>query len=71
MMTVKELDTKVRNGELKYHHTAKALGYVSRRTPREEYKIESYIGRFVKGYKVHKPSFDSTRYHDIIYCVEQ
>lgn len=48
MMTVKELDTKVRNGELKYHHTAKALGYVSRRTPRKEYKIESYIGRFGK-----------------------
>lgn len=49
MMTVKELDTKVRNGELKYHHTAKASGYVLRRTP----------------------SFDSTRYHDISYYVEQ
>lgn len=31
-MTLKELESKVRNGELKYHHTAKALGYVSRRT---------------------------------------
>lgn len=70
-MTLKELESKVRNGELKYHHTAKVLGYVSRRTKREEYKIESYTGRFGKGYKIHTPSFDSTRYHDISYYVEQ
>lgn len=70
-MTLKELGTKVRNGELKYHHTAKALGYESRRTKKEEYKIESYIGRFGKGYKIHTPSFDSTRYHNISYYVEQ
>lgn len=48
MITLKELESKVRIGELKYHHTAKALGYVSRRTTREEYKIESYAGRFGK-----------------------
>lgn len=71
MMALKELESKVRNGELKYHHTVKALGYVSRRTLREEYKIESYAGRFGKGYKIHTPSFDSTRYHDISYYVEQ
>lgn len=71
MITLKELELRVRNGELKYHHTAKALGYVSRRTLREEYKIESYAGRFGKGYKIHTLSFDSTRYHDISYYVEQ
>ena len=57
MMILKELELNVRNGELKYHHTAKALGYVSCRTLREEYKIESYAGRFGKGYKIHMPSF--------------
>lgn len=71
MMSLKELELKVRNGELKYHHTAKILGYVSRRTTRDEYKIESYAGRFGKGYKIHTPSFDSTRYHDVSYYVEQ
>lgn len=71
MMTLKELESKVRKGELKYHHTAKALGYVSRSTKKEEYEIEPYLGRFGKGYKIHTPCFDSTRYHDISYYVEQ
>lgn len=70
-MKLKELESKVRNGKLKYHHSAYALGYVSRRAKKEEWKIESYIGRFGKGYKLHTPSFDSTRYHVISYYVEQ
>lgn len=44
-------------GTAKYHHSAWAKGYVSRKL---ECIIESYAGRFGKGFKVFYPCYRST-----------
>lgn len=52
--------------EAKYHHTASAQGYVSRRG---DPIITLYVGRFGRGYKVHRPRFDTTQYHFVDYYI--
>ena len=56
-----------RVGNAKFHHTSKIRGYVSRKIPRGI--IEEYEGRFGKGYKVLRPSWESTRYCFVDYYI--
>lgn len=71
MMTLKDISMKINNGELKLHHAAWAWGYISRKISGEEIIAEPYKGRFGEGYKAHVPSFTSTRFHIILYYIEQ
>lgn len=49
------------------HHTATAKGYISRKVVEE---LEEYTGKYGKGYRVHRPRFDTTNYHYVNYYVE-
>ena len=51
----------------KYHHTATAQGYVSRKLTAE---ILVYCGRYGRGYTVHYPSYAGTKYHTVAYYVQ-
>lgn len=53
--------------EYKYHHTATAKGYVSRKGV--DHEALPYVGKFGTGYVVHTPRFDTTRYHYVTYYV--
>lgn len=53
-----------------YHHAACAGGYVSR-VKDAELSFEVYDGRFGRGYRLHLPRFDSTRYHTVVYYIER
>lgn len=55
------------NPDLEYHHTATVPGYVSRKASTEI--ITHYEGRFGRGFIVHRPRYDSTRYHDGVYYI--
>jgi hypothetical protein len=54
--------------EYTLHHTACHAGYQCRKEGFEN--IEPYEGKFGKGYKVHKPRYDSTQYHYVEYWVK-
>ena len=55
-------------GTHRYHHRATAPGYQSRLVyPR----IEAYSGRFGRGYKLHYPRVDTSRYHYVEYWIEE
>jgi hypothetical protein len=51
---------------LKVSHTSLARGYVSRKT---KGNVEEYEGKFGKGFKVHSPNWESTRYHYVTYYI--
>lgn len=51
----------------KYHHTAYARGYVSRKS--DGYAV-SYSGKFGKGFKVYMPCWGSTRFCLVVYYVK-
>lgn len=51
-----------KQGCFKYHHSARCLGYVSRKKPEGELENISYNGRFGKGVTIKTPAYDSTRY---------
>lgn len=72
-MTFNELNEKVERGEIKYMGTAWARGYVSRKVDEngDIGYIERYNGRYGKGYKRHIPAWNSTRYHMVVYYIEQ
>lgn len=53
-----------------YHHSAWAMGYISRKNP-EAGMMEPYYGRFGYGWKLYKPSYRSTRYHEVSYFLKQ
>ena len=53
----------------KYHHTATARGYVSRRISAEDYPREPYNGRYGKGYKIYSPRWDTTQYCNVTYYI--
>ena len=60
---------KIINGKrYELHHTAAAVGYISRTLTE---KLEEYNGRYGKGYKVHRPRFDTTNYHYVDYYIEE
>lgn len=67
-MTIAMLNSKVAAGELIAHHTASRRGYASRKAP--EGRVESYSGKFGRGYVRVLPRWDSTRYVTIEYYVE-
>lgn len=67
-MTIAMLNTKVAAGELIAHHTASRRGYASRKAP--EGRIESYSGKFGRGYVRVTPRWDTTQYVTIEYYVE-
>lgn len=64
-MTINEIK---RNANYIEHHTASRRGYVSRKS---EGVIESYTGKFGKGYAVITPRWDSTQYVYVTYYVEK
>ena len=64
-MTVDEL---VSSKEYYWHHSASALGYISRKS---EGVIEPYSGRYGDGYILRIPRFDTNRYHDITYYIRR
>ena len=53
---------------LYYDHTAWARGYTSRKS---DGWVEEYDGAFGKGYKVHRPSWKSTYYHEVDYYISR
>ena len=55
-----------RDNNLSLHHSAWARGYVSRKNSGW---VEEYDGAFGHGYKVHRPTRGSTRYHIVDYYV--
>ena len=55
----------------KLHHTASAMGYVSRRTHPADYPVESYSGRFGEGYVVRSPRWDTSRYCNVTYYIKE
>ena len=60
---------RIINGQrYELHHTAAAKGYMSRKVTEE---LEEYMGKFGKGYKVHRPRFDTSNYHYIDYYIEE
>lgn len=69
-MTYQELKQLVNDGVLSFDHDAWTIGYLSRKSARDEnYPVYSYDGRFGRGFVVHKPSFKSTSYHVIEYYI--
>lgn len=65
---MKTIEDITADKNLTLHHTAWGRGYVSRKTAG---KVEPYEGRWGKGYKVLRPSWDSTRYIRVEYYVEK
>ena len=53
----------------KYHHSAWARGYVSRKLTFG--LINKYKGKFGEGFTVDKPSDGKTRYHVIEYWIKE
>ena len=51
--------------QLEFHHSATARGYVSRKNPNGY--AEPYEGRFGTGIIIHKPRWNTTNYHTIVY----
>ena len=51
--------------QLEFHHSATARGYVSRKDINGY--AEPYEGRFGSGIIIHKPRWDTTNYHTIVY----
>lgn len=51
----------------KFHHTATAQGYVSRKIA---CRIEPYNGKFGKGYAVYTPRYNSAGHCYISYYIE-
>lgn len=64
MMSVNELKN---SPKFKYHHTALRRGYESRKS---EGHVESYEGRFGKGFVAVTPRWDTTSYVNVSYYIE-
>ena len=64
-MTVEALKT---NPNYKYHHTGSRRGYESRKSNGH---VESYNGRYGKGYIAITPRWDTTRYVNVEYYIEK
>lgn len=63
---VKTVEQIERDNKLYPHHSAWSRGYVSRKNSGW---CEEYKGRFGAGYKVHRPTRESTQYHIVEYYV--
>lgn len=61
-----DLDTILSGNNATYHHTAKFLGYVSRK---KEHELFLYKGRFGTGFIVAYPNFRSTMFCYISYFI--
>lgn len=55
--------------EFKYHHTAYAKGYVSRKGI--DRVAEPYMGRYGVGYIVRRPLWNTTRFHEVTYYIRE
>lgn len=64
-LTVNEIKN---NSNYRYHHTGSRRGYESRKGSGH---VESYNGRFGKGYVVISPRWDTTQYVDVHYYIEK
>lgn len=67
-MTTATLNAKIAAGELIAHHTASRRGYASRKNP--DGHVESYAGKFGRGYVRILPRWDTTQYVTVEYYVE-
>ena len=67
IMNQETFDRFCRTHHLSYHHTAFSKGYISRKTPADNYHVEYYNGRFGEGLKVFYPNWASTRYCRVSY----
>ena len=62
-MTVNQLRN---SSKYRYHHTASRRGYESRKG---DGHVESYNGKFGRGYIVVSPRFDTTQYVAVEYYI--
>ena len=61
--------TEIKNDKNFYlHHTALRRGYISRKT---EGRVETYAGKFGKGYVILTPRYDTTQYINVAYYIEK
>lgn len=63
MKTIAEIESTMR-----LHHKASRRGYISRKSSG---KVETYEGRFGKGYIIVRPRWDTTQYVTIEYYIEE
>ena len=61
------IETFVFPSDVVFHHTALQRGYCSRKS---DGFVEPYAGRFGVGFKVHRPYWRSSAYHQIDYYVQ-
>lgn len=66
MITVNQLNALVAAKKVKAIHTAYTRRYVSRKT---DGYVESYNGKYGKGYAHYQPNWDSTRYSLVTYYI--
>lgn len=66
----KDLEKATEKGLFYRHHTSWRQGYISRKIEEKDFPIESYDGRFGKGYKVSRPSWSSSQYSLVDYYIE-
>lgn len=59
----------IKNLPLHERHTSLCRGYVSRKLDLDDFPVESYNGRFGKGYKLFGPNYDSTTYCYVTYLI--
>lgn len=55
--------------EYKFHHSATARGYVSRRGI--DRIAEEYHGKYGDGFIVRRPRYDTTHYHEVTYFIKE
>jgi hypothetical protein len=70
-MTYLELMQAVKDGKYKFFKSAIDKGFIGGDLAKENnYKVDHYKGKYGKGFKVHIPRPDMTRYHTIHYYIE-
>ena len=68
MKTIKErFEDDLAAGKVKLSHTSTSRGYMSRKGGTA---VETYLGKYGKGYTVHSPNWESTLYHYKTYYIE-
>jgi len=66
-MNTIELESAIKNGQIKRHHTSLFRGYVSRVGGKSE--PTEYKGKFGEGFTTISPNWDSNRYSYITYYI--
>lgn len=61
------IESKEKRG-YKITHTATQAGYISRKVAAV---INRYHGRFGNGFIIHRPRFDNSGFHDVLYLIDE